>query len=272
MYLWRDQALIIQSNPLSLYLDLFLWFRCNRFRNALHIPLDFCEDLIEVLHFLIFHGIDLWSHTNYTGAGATKRRRTYGGRFQIHVRERREGGKKKEIKVEGEILRVWALSWQALLCSYSSSACLPLERRFSVFSLFAYSLPCCYLGREHKSAWERFHFSTIACGVFFFLFAVCIHLLSKWSHMFEALLINTHVEIVHGPPLSPPTLSRRLISCYDDTSLRQTVSHETWTGPWLSYNVAIKCYVIEVILNAVQIEILFQRESEPSQNFMHNSV
>lgn len=42
-----------------LYLRGFLWGGSDAFRDALHVPLDLCEDLVEVLHLLVFHGVHL---------------------------------------------------------------------------------------------------------------------------------------------------------------------------------------------------------------------
>lgn len=48
---------------LTFYLCLFLRLRGDRLWDALHIPLNLCEDLIQVLHLLIFNRIDLWTQT-----------------------------------------------------------------------------------------------------------------------------------------------------------------------------------------------------------------
>lgn len=135
---WKIQVLNGLQFHTTTYLCLFLRLKRNRLWNALNIPLDFCENLIEVLHLLVFHRIDLWRHKlcwsgrsrHYILKENTK-----------YIREKKRKHQKKEI------LRVWVLLWQAWLCSWASSACLRLERHSSVFSLFAYSSPC-YLRTE----------------------------------------------------------------------------------------------------------------------------
>lgn len=52
----------IKNVHFHFYLCMFLRLGSNRFGNTPDVLLDFCEDLIEVLHLLIFHSIDLWSH------------------------------------------------------------------------------------------------------------------------------------------------------------------------------------------------------------------
>lgn len=47
---------------LCFHLWAFLRLGSSRFGRAPDVPLDFCEDLIEALHLLVFYSIDLWSH------------------------------------------------------------------------------------------------------------------------------------------------------------------------------------------------------------------
>lgn len=125
-----------------LHLWLFLWLGGSRFGNAPHVLLDFCEDLIEILHLLIFHSVELWRQA-----------------MREQVQQTAHGGERGR-----EPLHVWVSWWRASLCAWASSACLPLERHSSASSLFAYSLPC-YLKKDDNET-RRFKFPYHATPVF----------------------------------------------------------------------------------------------------------
>lgn len=108
------EKLIELRGFLTFYLCLFLRLRGDRLWDALHIPLNLCEDLIQVLHLLVFNRIDLWRQKL---------------QMSCHDNHFIEIKKKVECKQVRRI-HVLALLWPALLCSCASGVCLRPERRF----------------------------------------------------------------------------------------------------------------------------------------------
>lgn len=136
-----------------LYLCLFLCFRSDRLWNTLYVPLDLCEDLIEVLHLLVFCCIDLWSHKLCWG----RCNKHYTQEYRICVRRTKKN--RRDLTCLSAVVTGFALflCFTCLFATWKTFFC------FFPFCLFFAMLPG---ERENTSQQGCVHARATCCTMF----------------------------------------------------------------------------------------------------------